>query len=114
MLNDFITKLTTKHTRGQWAWIGGYRTGLGQSDFAWEDGSDWNYTNWKSEQPDNLGGNGEWMREDCVHTNFNVTQTREGNGYWNDIPCDFDIVYMGYVCQKNCTNVRMNELSYIY
>ena len=50
-LNNFITEITGGH----WAWIGGVRTGQGPRDFSWEDGSKWNYTNWKSGQPDNFG-----------------------------------------------------------
>ena len=50
-LNNFITEITGGH----WAWIGGVRTGQGPRDFSWEDGSKWEYTNWKSGQPDNFG-----------------------------------------------------------
>ena len=65
--NDFLKTLTT-----QQAWIGGYR----KSDKtwgAWTDGSTWGYTNWGSGQPNNYGGN-----QDYVVINFN------DHGKWGD------------------------------
>ena len=57
-------------------WIGLHCVGNSQFDFEWTDGSDWDYTNWNSGEPNN------WQNknEDCVHM--------YSTGYWNDHTCD--------------------------
>ena len=76
-------------------WVGGYSTGPSKTvDFAWADGSKWDFTNWREKQPDKMGG-----REWCVHINFG------GRGIWNDINCDGRHNYLlGYICQMNPIN----------
>ena len=89
--NTFLGNLS----RGAWTWVGGYSTGPSKTvDFAWADGSKWDFTNWREKQPDKMGG-----REWCVHINFG------GRGIWNDINCDGRHNYLlGYICQMNPIN----------
>ena len=47
-----------------------------EGTFVWSDGSTSTYTNWKSGEPNNAGGN-----EDCAQIN------RYTDGTWNDEPC---------------------------
>ena len=79
-INDFIGKLA-----GAYSWIGGYRTGLKNTDFAWFDGSSWDYTNWSRGNPDNDVNNpgtqsSKKIIQGCVVTNH-------GQGLWDDIGC---------------------------
>uniref|UniRef100_A0A8C6WHQ0 C-type lectin domain-containing protein n=1 Tax=Neogobius melanostomus TaxID=47308 RepID=A0A8C6WHQ0_9GOBI len=53
----------------QWAWIGLYR-----QPWRWSDGSDSQFTNWGSGQPNNYAGNQHCVWEDNNHK-------------WNDKPC---------------------------
>jgi len=91
-MNNFVKELTG----GTWAWIGGYRTGRGKTDFSWTDGSPWDFTAWAGNgyQPSNPS-------ENCVQTNFKHWSTRLGDGEWNDLACNaIDFYKMGFVCQK--------------
>ncbi len=56
-------------------WIGARRTGSGLTDFNWENGKVFNFTNWKSHQPDNYR-----QREPFAEIIVN-----HENGIWNDI-----------------------------
>ncbi len=53
-------------------WIGLQRTAPGASTFAWSNGQALTYTSWAAGEPNNLGGD-----EDFVHT--------YSNGQWNDL-----------------------------
>ncbi|CAJ0949765.1 unnamed protein product, partial [Mesorhabditis belari] len=69
----------------EWAgMIGGKRTGPGASDWAWMDGSRWDYSMWAAQQPDNSKGN-----EFCLQIyNDPIKKVDAGQvGKWNDIPC---------------------------
>ena len=55
-------------------WIGGYSVDQTNYDFTWTDGSQWNYTNWNTNEPNDWGGN-----EDCVQL--------LSSGLWNDKAC---------------------------
>ncbi len=56
-------------------WLGLQRTGPGAGDFSWTNGDALTYTNWAGGEPNNAGGN-----ENYVHTYT--------NGTWNDLPGD--------------------------
>ncbi|XP_041471501.1 alpha-N-acetylgalactosamine-specific lectin-like [Lytechinus variegatus] len=79
--NDFIRGLSQTNRPDLWI-------GLHQPDpngiFVWSDGTQFNYTNWRNNEPNNGGGN-----EDCV-------VSRQNNGKWNDISC---AVSVPYVCK---------------
>lgn len=49
-----------------------------EGHFVWASGSDADYRNWSSDQPDDYGGD-----EDCGHLN----RTRTDDRKWNDLPC---------------------------
>ena len=68
-------------------WIGGKRSG---NSFLWIDGSDFDYYNWKTGQPNNQGGN-----EDCIMVYSDPGQ--DWHEKWNDVPCD---VKKNFVCKK--------------
>lgn len=53
-------------------WIGLQRTAPGAATFAWSNGDALTYTNWAGGEPNNVGGN-----EDYVHT--------YSHGQWNDL-----------------------------
>ena len=65
-------------------WVG-YNDIDSEGTFVWSDGGAVTYTNWRSTEPNDSGG------EDC-------TQVETG-GLWNDMPCDYSST--SYVCQKD-------------
>ena len=71
------------------AWIGAYRIGNEQNDFAWEDGSPWSYTNW---DPNDYMSSGD----QCAYLNY-----ENGDGLWRFVPCNgqFNRI-IGFICQK--------------
>ena len=72
---------------GVHVWIGGFRIADGQNAWAWEDGTPWDYSSWGPNEPNDLGG-----QEDYVLSNW------AGPGLWNDEPSqnEFD-----FICQAN-------------
>jgi len=80
--NNFLVSLTKES-----AWTGGYRKSGG--GWGWTDGSPWNWTNWSPGEPNNDGGN-----EEFVEINFKYGPTF---GFWNDDP---DVKFAkGALCQ---------------
>ena len=73
-VNSFIsTQFTAENI-----WLGAKR--VSENSFQWEDGSEWNYSNWKKPiAPNNLNND-----EDCIVTNWK----NSGQGEWNDVNCD--------------------------
>ena len=63
-------------------WLGGYRTGAGKTDFAWTDGSAWNYSKFSPANPDNPDS------QKCV--------SMYTNGTWDDNTCSGSLKF---VCQ---------------
>lgn len=59
-------------------WLGAQRIGPNQDDFAWQDGSHLNYTNWSDHEPDNRN-----QSEYCVVVN----DIAKYFGQWLDSPC---------------------------
>ncbi|MBQ7220795.1 MAG: C-type lectin domain-containing protein [Synergistaceae bacterium] len=86
--NEFLADLVGKAE----ATLGGNRqVWLGATDeeregtWKWVTGEDWNYTNWRTGQPDNAGG-----KEHYLHFNWGE------RGKWNDY---LPTVRLGYVCE---------------
>ncbi|XP_073722002.1 ladderlectin-like [Misgurnus anguillicaudatus] len=80
--NFLLSLLVSAKTR---AWIGGH-DGEQEGEWLLTDGSQFDFTNWCSSQPDNYGG-----QEHCLEINTH------DNHCWNDIPCS---TTMGYICAK--------------
>jgi len=53
-------------------WIGGYYQ-TAEKSFAWIDGTAWDYSNWKTGEPGNTGGNEHFVGIDSNHE-------------WDDLP----------------------------
>ena len=89
--NEFITTLYVPRAR---ICIGGLRDG---NSFRWMDGSDFNYQNWYTGEPNNLNGN----IESCMML-YDGDFYGDGfsDGKWNDCPCD-SIYIDSYVCKKS-------------
>ena len=68
-------------------WIGGKRSG---SNFAWIDGTSFDYDNWNTGEPDNQGG-----EENCIEVYSAPGQSWHDR--WNDVPCN---VRRNFVCKK--------------
>ncbi|CAJ0568147.1 unnamed protein product, partial [Mesorhabditis spiculigera] len=82
-LNFDLNNLTTAST-----WVGAYRDGPGLSDFAWTDGTAFDYANWAATQPDNMDG-----RQPRVHiyTTHHIEYGPNDSKYlhkWDDIYID--------------------------
>nr|XP_024662134.1 ladderlectin-like [Maylandia zebra] len=67
------------------AWVGGNDRET-ETVWKWSDGSQFDFTNWAKEQPNNSGGG-----EDCMEINFN------GRDYVNDSGCNSQ---RGFVCVR--------------
>ena len=73
--NDFLTTLTTKP-----AWIGGYKTG---TTWNWSNERGFSYTNWKSGEPNNLGG-----------VQYRIQINHEIVGIWDDLQGSAELAYI--------------------
>nr|XP_055046129.1 ladderlectin-like [Misgurnus anguillicaudatus]XP_055046130.1 ladderlectin-like [Misgurnus anguillicaudatus]XP_055046131.1 ladderlectin-like [Misgurnus anguillicaudatus] len=80
--NFLLSLLVSAKTR---AWIGGH-DGEQEGEWLLTDGSQFDFTNWCSSQPDNHGGT-----EHCLEINTHDSHC------WNDVPCSNT---MGYICAK--------------
>nr|XP_055046133.1 galactose-specific lectin nattectin-like [Misgurnus anguillicaudatus] len=81
--HNFLLSLIVSANRA--VWIGGH-DGEVYGQWLWSDGSQYDFTNWCSGQPDNKGG-----KEHCVDLNF------KNNHCWNDVSC---YATMSYICAK--------------
>jgi len=61
-----------------WTWIGGLRSG---NVFQWIDGSTFDFTYWRVNEPNNAGGN-----ENCIHS--------WTDNMWNDLPCYRQLIFL--------------------
>ena len=82
--NAFIQTLTN----GETTWLGGITVQDGKDVWEWTDGSAWGYTNWKSGEPNDSGGN-----EDNAMMNFGT----HPKGSWNDGNV---LSKFGFICQS--------------
>ncbi|XP_065145813.1 ladderlectin-like [Paramisgurnus dabryanus] len=80
--NNFLLNLVPATTR---AWIGAH-DGEIDGQWLWTDGSQFDFTNWCSGEPNNNSG-----AESCLEINFYT------NRCWNDIYCANT---MSYICAK--------------
>ena len=92
--NDFVGRLAETLS-----WIGGYRTGLGANDFVWTDGSEWDFINWASGDPDNAGRNppAKTIIQGCVAISMSRT-----NFFWNDYGC---LSRRHFICQLDAETI---------
>ena len=67
------------------SWLGGRRDPGNHSNWVWSDGTPWDYTNWRSGEPNDLGG------EDCAQTWTSYVHL------WNDLSCGGE---NPFVCKK--------------
>ncbi|XP_043937031.1 lectin-like [Protopterus annectens] len=88
--NEFVLHLVNSNYRNSvsYAWIGAVQL-LESNQFIWTDGSTWNYTNWKSGQPDNDNSHG---KEACAE----MYTENDYAGKWNDNYCGHKNVF---ICQ---------------
>ena len=75
-------------------WIGGKRSG---NDFQWIDGKPFDYDNWNTGEPDNLGGD-----ENCIEVYSDPGHAWHDK--WNDVPCNLK---RNYVCKKQPVGGRL-------
>jgi hypothetical protein len=80
--NEFIRKFVENHSNAKSFWIGAKRKNSGSKEFGWTDNSRFNYSNWETNEPNNLGGN-----------EFYVLMSIS-KGVWNDVP---EIANNGYI-----------------
>jgi len=71
--NSFLAKTFTNEI----IWLGAKR--VSGTSFQWEDGSEWSYSNWIPNEPNNHN-----KHEDCIVTNW----YKPGQGGWNDVDCN--------------------------
>ncbi|XP_016313609.1 ladderlectin-like [Sinocyclocheilus anshuiensis] len=79
--NRFLRSLLPSTTR---CWLG-VHDGVQEGQWLWSDGTPYDYTNWCSNEPNNLNV------ENCGEISWT------SNRCWNDVSCSFS---MGYVCAK--------------
>ena len=89
--NDFLATLTNEPS-----WIGGYRIPEG---WAWSDGTDWNFSNWGTGEPNNYNG---W------NENYVMTGHNGKNGIWADYPDSKKP--LGTICQYTPTAASGNKI----
>uniref|UniRef100_A0A8C6WG73 C-type lectin domain-containing protein n=1 Tax=Neogobius melanostomus TaxID=47308 RepID=A0A8C6WG73_9GOBI len=90
--NAFVVDLIKKDNgENQLTWIGGH-DGLKENLWMWSDGSVWGYNNWASNQPDNSGGN----------ENFVSLYWPGALEYWNDAN---ETMPLKYICAKDAPPV---------
>ncbi|XP_073724590.1 galactose-specific lectin nattectin-like isoform X2 [Misgurnus anguillicaudatus] len=80
--NFLLSLLVSADTR---AWIGGHDAEI-EGQWLWSDGSQFDFTNWCSGEPDNNKHNNP---ENCLEINYS------NNHCWNDELCSFT---MNYIC----------------
>ena len=81
-------------------WIGGSRWG---NTFKWIDGKAFDYENWNTGEPDNLGG-----EENCIEVYSDPGQSWHDK--WNDIPCNQK---RNYVCKKQPVGGKTEKQNFI-
>jgi hypothetical protein len=88
--NEFVANLSKKIVpQAKFLWIGAKRTGSGRSDFEWENGNPFLYSNWMSNEPDNDGGNQYFVY---------MSLTYRGWGDWTDQ------YNMNFICESTLTD----------
>jgi hypothetical protein len=90
--NEFVRNLTKQSVpQAEYLWIGAKRTGSGLLDFEWENGNPFLYSNWKSDEPDNYGGNQYFVYMDLNSGNW---------ADWKDQGDDRTV----FICESTFTN----------
>ncbi|TKR82375.1 hypothetical protein L596_016112 [Steinernema carpocapsae] len=98
--NEFVADLASTHKNFQYAdqtWIGGYSKSHSNMDWAWTDGTPYDYHNWQQKQPDKV-------EENCIQ----IYSDNSGDGdliyktEWNNEMCRN--VLRAFVCKKRAIN----------
>jgi hypothetical protein len=87
--NDAVAALCPSGTNG--CWIGGSDSAQ-EGTWTWSDGTAWDYTNWKTNEPNDYKVH-DILGEDCL--------LMHADGKWNDLDNNNDIGYLipaGFVC----------------
>ncbi len=79
--NSWMDSTADTYSTGKW-WMG-FNDRATEGTFVWDSGSASTYTNWRSGEPNDSGGN-----EDCAQLNRYTDQT------WNDEPCSSSFYYI--------------------
>ena len=83
-----------KSIEGGYSWLGGKRRCPSACDeWEWEDlTTQWNYTNWDTNEPNNL-------KEECLELRYTASSSPFESVYkWNDVSCSEN---KNYMCKKN-------------
>ena len=85
--NEFIVSLFQNHSGRKYKWIGGYDYDE-EGVWKWTDGTPWQYQNWDTNQPSNVGGrdylaiwqviSGKWINEQGSGLKQFVCQAKAG------------------------------------
>ena len=82
--NVFLQTLTQEKAN---VWVGGHRSNDNGEDWVWSDETPWQFQNWFSGMPDNLGGH-------QTHLSFNFDES----GHWDD---DFAFEEKSFICSRH-------------
>lgn len=83
---DLVNKLNNEKVA-----LGGFR--FSENQFMWDDGTSWDFDDWRNEEPNNLRNN-----ENCLELT-----TPDDNRTWNDISCDDQ---RSFLCVKSARYVH--------
>ncbi|TKR82376.1 hypothetical protein L596_016113 [Steinernema carpocapsae] len=94
--NEFVANLASTYrdsTYSQMTWIGGFSTTKTNRDWAWTDGSKFDYNNWQDTQPDQIDENCIQVYSDDSNNKYDLVKTQ-----WNNYQCKFAV--RAFVCKR--------------
>jgi len=92
----FVIDLIRKHSARK-TWLGGTGWDIG-SDWQWDDGTEWNYWNWRAGQPNPLGD-----EDTCLYTEANGIPN-DHDGGWIDGDCHYITEDWNCMCKITTTS----------